>query len=181
MQNIPNIHEQVFVSAILSETNGKTSSILDSFSGWLVGGFGAATVLLVSQFESISKHVDSNAIHGILLLFFWSLGAAIIEKYLAAGVASHSQSSATGREMGEKAAAASIPLDLEIIFKETEKSLLPPLRWFASRSFTKLKEGDVLSGVRMITLVTQIQGVLVLIQGLLVMAAIYKVALYFHA
>lgn len=180
MREVPNLHEQVFVSSILSETNGKTSSILDSFSGWLTGGFGATSALLVSQYESISKHIDTVVIHHFLILFFCSLCLGVIEKYLAAGVGAYTQASAIGREMGEKAAVASITLDFEVIFKETKKSLLPPMRWFATRSFAKVKSGDLLSITRTITRVTQIQGLFVLIQSVLVMIAILNIAFAFH-
>jgi hypothetical protein len=181
MKEIPNLHEQVFVSAMLHETNGTASSLLDSFSGWLLGGFGATSALLVSQYDSVSKHIDPQIIHRFLVLFLWALIFGICQKYLAMIIASSSQSSAIGREMGDKAAANSIPLDFEIIFSEMEKSIIQPGRWFVRRSFAKAKNGDLVSGARNFTRLMQLQGFLGLVQAILILVAISKIASAFHA
>jgi hypothetical protein len=181
MKEIPNLHEQVFVNALLSEANGKASSLLDTFSGWLLGGFGAAAALLLSQYDSIAKHIDPQSIQNFLMLFVWSLIAGIVQKYFAIIIASASQGSAVGREMGEKAASNSIPLDFEIIFAEIEKSILHPGRWFIGRSFSKVKNGDIISTTRNFTRLIQFQGFLGFTQAILTIMAICKIASSFHA
>ena len=181
MKEIPNLHEQVFVSTMLHEMNGTASSVLDSFSGWLLGGFGAASALLVSQYDSISKHIDPQTIHRFLILFLWALIIGIFQKYLAMLIASSSKSSATGREMGNKAAANSTPLNFEIIFSEMEKSIIPPGRWFVRRSFEKAKNGDLISGARNFTRLMQLQGLLGLALAIVILVAIFKIASSFHA
>ncbi|MBL0211977.1 MAG: hypothetical protein IPQ13_13865 [Holophagaceae bacterium] len=181
MQDIPNKNEQIFVSTLLSDINGKTSSILDAFSGWLVAGFGAASVVLVSQYESIAKHLGVEAIHQFLILFLCSLAIGVIEKYLFVGITSNSQGFAVGFDLGEKAKAKSITLDFEIINAEVSKSVLPPMRWLVTNSISKVTNGDLISSTRSFTRLLQIQGFLALAQALLIMVAIFKIAFGFHA
>jgi hypothetical protein len=57
-----NTIEKALVSALLFESAGKASAILDTFSGWLLGGLAAATTLLISQFDSAAKHLSLEAI-----------------------------------------------------------------------------------------------------------------------
>lgn len=181
MKEIPNLHEQVFVNALLSETNGKASSTLDSFSGWLLGGFGAASALFVSQYDSIAKHLNPYEIREFLFLFLWSLGVGIIQKFIAVIVIAHSQGAAVGREMGERAAEKSIPLDFEIILSKMGKTILPGMRWFVMRNFSKVKNGDLVSSSQNYTRLLQVQGCLGFIQAVLVLVAIFRIASAFHA
>lgn len=181
MKEIPNLHEQVFVSTILSEINGKASSILDSFSGWLLGGFGAASALFVSKYDSIAKHLNPSEIREFLFLFLWSLGAGIIQKYLSMIITAHSQGAAAGREIGEKYAEKSIVLDFEIILSQMKKPIFPGARWFVMRSFKKLQSGDLVSSPQKQTRLLQVQGFLCFIQAVLVLIAIFKIASGFHA
>ena len=161
--------------------NGKACAIVDSFSGWLLSGFAASSALFVSQYDSISKHLTASTIQTFLFFFLWSLLLGIIQKYLAVLVMAHSQGSAIGRELGEKAAEKSIKLDFEIILSEMEKTILPPARWFVSRSYNKVKKGDLVSSTRNVSRLLQIQGMLAIIQAILMLVAIFKVASSFHA
>ena len=181
MAEIPNLHEQVFVNALRSEMNGKASATVDSFSGWLLGGFGVASALLVSQYDSVSKHLAASTIQTFLFLFLSALGLGIVQKYIYVIVTAHSQGSAIGRELGEKASEKSIRLDFEVILTEMEKSTFAPARWFVSRSFDKLRKGDLVSSTRNFSRLFQIQSVLAVIQAILILIAIFKVASSFHA
>lgn len=180
MVEIQKVHEQVLVNAIRSESNGKASALIDAFSGWLLGGLGAASALLIGQYESVSKHLDPAAIHWFLYLFVWALGFGISQKFLAVIVGASAQASAVGRDLAEKAAAKGIELDLEFILDEMERTVLPPARWFVSRSFAKIRNGDLVSGIRNVSRVQQIQGLLTLLQAGLTFAAIYKIAFALH-
>jgi hypothetical protein len=181
MNEIKNLHEQVFVNNLRAEMNGKACAIIDSFSGWLLSGFAASSALLVSQYDSVSKHLVASTIQAFLFLFLWSLIFGIIQKYLAVLVMAHSQGSSVGRDLGEKAAKRSIKLDFEIILSEMEKTILPPARWLVSRSYNKLKNGDLVSSTRNFSRLLQIQGMLAIIQAILMLIAIFKVASSFHA
>jgi hypothetical protein len=176
MKEIPNIHEQAFVSAVLSEANGKASSLLDSFSGWLLGGFGAASALFVGKYESIVQHLKPSEIREFLFLFLWALGVGILQKFLSMIVTASSQGSAVGRAMGEKYAEKSIPLDFDIIISQMEKPIFPGIRWLVRRSYNKVKSGDIVSGIQNYTRLLQVQGCLCLIQAVLILVAIFKIA-----
>lgn len=83
MIRIENINGQNFVNFIRAKINLQISSLIDSFSGWLIGGFGAAATLLVSQYELISKHIDAHEIQRFLIFFILALVTAIFQKYIA--------------------------------------------------------------------------------------------------
>jgi hypothetical protein len=181
MKEIPDFHEQVFVSTLLSGINGKASSILDSFSGWLIGGFGATSALFVSQYDSIATHLNQSKIHDFLFLFLWALGTGIIQKYLSVIITANSLGAEEGRKMGEKAVEKSIKLNFEIILCQMAKPIFPGIRWLVTRTFTKVKNGDLVSNSQNYTRLLQIQSFCVFIQAALTLIAIYKVASAFHA
>lgn len=166
---------------MLQESNGKASSLLDSFSCWLLGGFGAASALFVSQYDSITKHIDQPIIHNFLIHFLWFLVIGIVQKYIAIIIAAYSQGATIGREIGAKAAANSIPLNFDIIFSKIEKSMIPPGSWLLRRSLKKAKNGDLVSSAINFTRLTQFQGILVLIQAIIILVAIFKIANGFRA
>ena len=181
MNETPDMHEQIFVSSLLNETSGKASSLLDTFSGWLLGGFGAAAIIMVSQYDSISKHINPKSIHDFLLLFVWALVLGVIQKYIAVAVISASQGAAVGREMGDVASSKSIPLNPETIISLIETAIIHPGRWFARRSFDKVKKGDFVSGARNYSRLMQVQGILGLVQTAITLYAICKIAFAFRA
>lgn len=181
MADIPNIHEQVLVNHLRSEMNGRASAILDSFSGWLLGGFGATSALLVSQYNSVSKHLAPDTVRAFLFLFIWSLVFGIIQKYLSMIIVVHSQGAAIGRNLGEKTSEKSIDLDFEVVLAELERSVLYPARWFVSRGFAKLRNGDLVSSTRFYSWLLQVQGIFAVLQAILILIAIFKVASAFHA
>ena len=181
MKDIPNMNEQIFVSTLLHEMNGKASTILDIFSGWMIGGFAATAALLVSQFDSVAKHLDPHVIHGFLIIFLWSLVLVILQKFIAVLVASASQGASVGREAGEKTKDIPTPLNIEIVLAELKNSIFPPMRWFVGRSYSKLMKGDLVSCAQNLTRIAQIQGLLCLVQVVLVLVAVFKIAFSFHA
>lgn len=181
MSDVPHLQEQMLVNALLHEINGKASSVIDSFSGWLVGGFAATAALFVSQYESVSRHLGQFVLHRILITFFWILVIGILEKYIAVLIASASQSAAASRQIMEKMGEDSETIDTDFILSEIKRPIFPPIRWLVGRSFNKVKSGDLSSGARNFTRLAQIQGFLCLTQAALVLFAGFKIAVSFKA
>jgi hypothetical protein len=180
MSDTLNSKEQELACALLHKINGRVSPSLDSFSGWLLGGFGAASTLLASQYDSLVKHVEPQAIRCLLTLFLLSLVVGVVEKYLSVIVSLSSQGSDIGIEVAQKALSDSAAFNLENVLLAVEKSVFPPMRWAVHHSFEKAKKGDWISLARNMTRVAQIQGLLVLLQAALVIQATYKIAHAFH-
>jgi hypothetical protein len=181
VQEIKNIHEKNFVNVLRARTNESVSPIIDHFSGWLIGGFGAAAALLVSQYDSVSNHINTNVIQEFLLLLMVALVIAVIQKFISSLIIANAKASIVAVELGKAAAENNIELDFKFIFEEIEKSIFPISRWAVRRSFRKAIEGDLVASSRNFVRLFQVQGLITLAQVLVTLFAIYKLAAGFHA
>jgi hypothetical protein len=143
MSEIQNPIEKFLTSALLFESAGKACAILDSFSGWLLGGFAAAITLLITQLASLTKYIPLSTIRCCLILFLVSVIVALIQKYISLIILAGSQSAAFGREMITKAPFNQPDFNPEVIFTESERAIFPPMRWFVRRSFAKVRQGEL--------------------------------------
>jgi hypothetical protein len=176
MTEIENIHEKVVVNSILFEAVGKASATIDSFSNWLLAGFGAAITFLLGNLKSLPSQLPGTSLRYCAYLFFGVLVIGILEKILATVVASASAGATIGREIGNKISEKGIELQPTVIFRESERAILPPMRWFVSRSFKKVAAGDITAAARSFTVVAQIQGILVAVQVVFILRAVYVLA-----
>lgn len=181
MQEIKNIQEQNFVNIFRARINESVSPLIDTFSGWLIGGFGAASALLVSQYDSVSKHVSTCLIQEILQLLMLALILAVIQKFMSSLIVANAKASIVAVELGKEAAENSVKLDFHIIFSEIEKSIFPISRWLVRRSFQKAMDGDLVAGSRKFVQLSQVQGLVTMAQAAVTIVAIYKLAAGFHA
>ncbi len=181
MTEIENINEQLFMLVMRGNVNGKASTIIDTFSGWLISGFAAASTLFVSQYKSIQENISICGIRWFLYLFIAALILAIIQKFIAVLVASHSMGSLVGYELGKGVKEKNIILDREFIFNETEKGMLPFLKWYASDILNAARKGDFVSSSRNFTRLCQVQSLLTLLQAIVTLLAIVIIAVNFHA
>jgi hypothetical protein len=173
---IKNVHEKVLVNALLFEAVGKGSAIIDSFSNWLLAGFAAAITFLLGNLQAVSGYVSKPNVQYCAYLFIGVLLLGILEKILATIVGSASAGAATGREIAAENIKQGIKLEPQVIFQESERAILRPMRWFVSRSFKKAQVGDLTAAARLFTLVAQIQGLIVALQVLVVLRAVYVIA-----
>ncbi|WP_373033471.1 hypothetical protein [Sulfurovum sp.] len=181
MQDIKNIHDQNFVNVMRAKTNECVSPIIDHFSSWLIGGFSAAAALLVSQYNSVSAHVNISVIQDFLLLLMAALVLAAIQKFISSLVISNAKASIMGLELGKNASESNIELDFKFIFDEIERSIFPISRWFVRRSLRKVLAGDLVANSRNSVRLLQVQGLITLAQVLVTLCAIYRFAAGFHA
>ncbi|ESS72683.1 hypothetical protein MGMO_52c00380 [Methyloglobulus morosus KoM1] len=181
MTEIENIYEQLFMLVMRGNVNGKASTIIDTFSGWLISGFAAASTLFVSQYKSIQENISICGIQWFIYLFIAALILAIFQKFIAVIVASHSMGSSVGYELGKEFKKNNVVLNREFIFNETEKGMLPFVRWCASDILTAARNGDFVSSSRNFTRLCQYQGLLTLIQAIVTLFAIRIIATTFHA
>lgn len=176
MAEIENVREKVLVNSLLFAAVGKGSAIIDSFSNWLLAGFAAAITFLLGNLQAVSEYVSKSSVQYCAYLFFGVLVLGILEKILATIVGSASAGAAAGREIAADNFKQDIELDPAVIFRESEKAILRPMRWFVSRSFKKAQAGDLTAAARSFTLVAQIQGFFVALQVLVVLRAVYVIA-----
>lgn len=176
MKEIQNIHEQNFINVLRAKVNDKVSPIIDTFSGWLIGGFGAASALLVSQYGAISTHISPEQLRCFLQLFMVALVVAVAQKLISSLIIASAKASMVASELGEKASKESIQLDFKIIFNEIERSIFPYSRWAVRRSFKKVLEGNLVTSSRNSVRLSQLQSLLVIAQAVITLIAIYKLS-----
>lgn len=169
IDKIKHLQAQVFANSLLTVGAGKSSAVLDSFVSWLLGGFGAALALILSNLDSIVPFVPIEAIKRSAAIFMVAVVVGVVEKYLAAVVTGGAESSAAGREIGEKA--ADLELDLSVVFQLSERAALPPMRWFLRSFLRKAAEGDLTVSGRLFTRLSNIQTFVVLAETFLILWA----------
>ena len=176
MNQFENLPEKVFVSSLLYESVGKTSAMIDKFSSWLLAGFAAAITFLISNLSTISSKVSSHYLQYSIYLFLVVLILSIIQKYLATVVISASAGATLGRELGNKIVENGIKLNFAVVFSEAENAVLPPMRYFIRKSFQKASAGNITATARTFTIITQVQGLLALLQTAVIFYAAIIIA-----
>jgi hypothetical protein len=179
VNEIPNQSEKAIAATLILEAVGKASAMLDSFSGWLLGGFAAAVALLIAQLSSLTKYISLSTIRGCLVLFIISVITALIQKYISSAIQAASQSATAARDILVKEPFSNfVPsLRLDVFLSEVERAIFFPVRLLVRRSFEKIRQGDLTAGAINFARWAQIQGYLVLFQSILLLGAILTILL----
>jgi len=164
-----NVHESILIGKLLSATAYGVTVSLEKFSGWLLAGFGAAFTLILSNIDSISKFITTEDIKNGVVFYLIALAAGVLQRWLASSIQASAMVSKEAEELGKNAAGQ---FDPENIFSEIEKATFYPQKWLVQFQFNKVRNGDFAAPGRMQVTMTQIQGFLVLIQGILVISSI---------
>lgn len=75
----------------LSEVNRKTSAAISRFSVWVFGGTCAASVLFVSQYDSLRALTDPGSLTLSVILCLCSLAFGLAQKIVSMRIAKHSR------------------------------------------------------------------------------------------
>lgn len=170
-EKIEHLHDKVFANSLLTLGAGKSSAALDNFSGWLLAGFGAVLALLLSNLDSVAPYLPISTVRLAAFIFIIAAAFGVAEKYLAALLSGAVEASLVSSELGEKMADRDIDLDFAFIFAETERASFPPARWIVRRMLRKVREGDLVASGRFFSRCSQVQGVLVLCEAILIILA----------
>lgn len=165
--NSSEIQATVFAGQILNIATQKVSSSFDTFSGWLVAGFGAALTLFIANLDTVSKFASLASIKSASFFFLASALLAVIDKLLASFVAAGTAAAIEGAALGKDIAEREIEIDVARLFFETEKALFWPGKLLARRALSKAQSGDFAGPARLYTKVAQLQVLIVLIQAIL--------------
>jgi hypothetical protein len=145
---------------------------LESFSGWLLAGFGAAFALILSNIESVSNFITVGSIRRGVFLFLIALAAGVVQRWIGSSVRAGVLSGSEGEVLGD---GAHDSIDFSVILEEIKKATFYPQRWLVAWSFKKIEKGDFAFSGRMFAKMAQIQGWLVLVQAALVISSIVVV------
>jgi hypothetical protein len=157
----------IFAGQLLTLATQKVSSSFDTFSGWLVAGFGAALALFIANSDSVSTFVSTRSVKSAAFLFLASAVLAVAAKLLAAFIAAGTTAAVEAAQLGRDLAEREVEIDLARLFAETEKALFWPAKLLARRAFAKAQRGDYAGPGRMYTKVAQLQALAVIIQAVL--------------
>jgi len=170
---VPHLHEQLLAARLLIESGGKTSRALDAFAGWLLVGSAAfLAFLLAHQVIRLDVHSRSG-----WLLVIAALGT-VVQKYLALLVASIAESYRIGREAGDAYLAAQraeggpVEFNITAYYAYVLAALFPLQRRLARPFLEKAARGDFLAGARFALKLGEVQGMIVLIDALLIICAL---------
>jgi hypothetical protein len=170
-------NERSAASLTLLAVTRRVSESLPTFSGWLMGGFGAGFSLVLANLETVSKFVGLAHIRFGLLVFLAGLVFAVLGNYLSMIVRAAVDSQGDGEVIANAISKSEIKFDVALYAAEFERGLFPPHRWIARRSMRKAMSGDTLAAVRMIAKLSQAHAMCVVLQGLLAIAAALALAI----
>jgi len=159
-----NKQEQFIASVLLTESVSRGASALDSFSSWLLGGFGAGVGLLVVNVNSVKATLQLATIKHVVVLFLCAAVIGLLERILTSVLVAASQAATIARTMVMDRPELWRSLDFSVVFAEINRAIFPPLRWIARRSFAKAAAGDLSAASRTMVAWAQVRGLLVLIQ-----------------
>lgn len=165
------LHASVFAGQTLILATSRVSASLDTFSGWLAAGFGAALALFIANLDTVSKFVHLGNIKCASFLFLASALLAAIDKLLAVFIAAGTAAATEGAALGKEIAERGIAFDIPKFFSEITRALFWPLSALARRSFKKTEAGDFASPSRLYTKAAQIQALIVILQAVLSLSA----------
>jgi len=165
----PNLHEGILIGKMLGIMAINVTTAQETFSSWLLAGFGAAFALILSNIESVSNFISIDSIRKGVFLFLIALAAGVLQRWIGAGVRAGFFSGSNGESLGKELHEG---IDFSVVLKEVEKATFYPQRWLVAWSFKKIQDGDYAVSGRILAKMAQIQGWLVIIQAALVIYSI---------
>jgi hypothetical protein len=163
--------------AVLADMATKISSKFDAFATWLLAGFGGAIALMLTSHDAIAL-ISRNAIRTDLKLFGAAVVITVIEKYIAIVVIAGAEASLSARAMVlehfkmRREINQPPNLDARIFAAEILRAIFRPFRSLAERSAKKIDSGDTGAGMRRLVRLSQVQGLLLLVQIVLFLIAL---------
>ena len=162
--------ESILAGRLMMLMAGKVTEGLSKFASWLVGSFTAVLAFLLANLDTVSKFMPATTLGFAGKLLVGALAIHVIQRYLALLVAG---SVASAKE----AESLAFPegLNMNSVMRQIESSTFWPARILVRNNFAKLQNGDFAAPGRMMATLTQIQGLLVVSQLVLVLYAGYTI------
>lgn len=172
MDQFPEFHERVTAGRLLSTGAAHISKNIDSFCSWLLMGVGAAYALILANFASLTELVAPRALQISLLLLLAAIILGVIQRWLAAIVATSTAAGEKAEQIGKELSERNIPIDFKIVFREMERGIYYPTKLIFKRSVDKAMSGDFSAAGRFAAAFSQIQSWLAFLLVSFVVAAI---------
>jgi hypothetical protein len=169
------IQGRVAAGRLLSVTAGTAAASLDSFSGWLLSGFGAAYALLLANIEKVANFLDVAALRNALILFATATVAGVIARYLGAIVSAGAATSEAAAQLGKGLEIENPEVAARVILGEISKATFWPARLLVTSAFRNVERGDYAAGGRLYARLVQVQSWLVVLLALSLVSSIWTI------
>jgi len=162
----PEIQAHNYLNQVLTISARTISNGLARFSGWMIAGYSAILAFLLVNSKSPDTLVLPSTVTVAVLIFLLALILHIVQRYMGTIVESSAQ-------VGDHVRQLEPPedLDIKMIVMELTEYVLWPLRNYTKRQMAKILEGDLAASGRMLAKMTQVQGLLVIAQLVLVLTS----------
>ena len=173
------IQAVVLAGRVMTHMASKMSNRFDSFSTWLLAGFGAGITLLLDKHDEVSAVPLSTIKFGVTLFLFSAI-LVVAGKYLSIIVGAATDSAEfTTKELNDhfkKQRESNLPLafDLAIFNKELVIAMLPTHRWLVVLAIKKVSNGDFSQVGKMLMWLAQMQGILLFAEVVLFLWSIAR-------
>ena len=164
-------HQQFYTFVMMHLTASAVSEKLLSFTGWLVTGFAAIVGLIVTNIDKVSPFICETTIGTIVKLFAATVLVHLFQRYFSLMVSASAKMALTTRDLP-----APIPFDGTQYIKDFSSGMYSLPRMYLNRVISKMNANDPLYGPRMSLKLSQWQTVLVLVQSILAIWAVWLIA-----
>lgn len=168
----PELHERITAGRLLSLAAARASEHMSAFGNWLLIGVGAAYSLVVVNLASIQKFVSLSSIRAGLILLLAVIVLGVLQRWLAAIIASGAAAGEHAEKIGHELAEQDIDIDFKVVLREMKRGTYYPARWIVQSSFEKAMEGDYAASGRMSAALSQIHSLLVFFEAAFAVAAV---------
>jgi hypothetical protein len=167
------LRTMLFTSKLLLTSAQNLSDSVDSFSGWIIGGFGAVIALLLSNIDKLRGIIGVSTMRHAASIYIAAAILGVIGKVLALMVASATKGISDATALAYGAEAEGIDLDL---YRETaQRALLPHSLWMLKKLQMKAFPGEFIGDLHYVDRFwfkcAQTQALIALIEAILVLVA----------
>ena len=161
------VEARLLAAKILTTAAQRSSAAMDTFSSWLLVGFGAAFALILANMDSVTKFIPFAHLKSGAILYLASALLAVADKFLASFVAAGTGSASDGDALARDLESRGARVDLPELLREVQKGLMWPWSLIARYMADSTLAGDHAVAGRVHTKASQFQGYVVLVQALL--------------
>jgi hypothetical protein len=158
----------IFTGKVLSVAAQSVSESVDSFSGWLLAGFGAFLALLLANIDKLRGFIEISALRHAARFYFAAAILGVFAKLLGLMVTSATKGKSGASELTPDAG----DIDLDLYLETAQRAFFPHARWFLKRLVARaLEQGDLTYIDRMWMKCAQVQSLIVMVEAVLVLIA----------
>lgn len=170
-------YTQHVTNTLMIMAAGRSSNVVDSFTGWLAAGVGGFFALLFSNLDGLKPYIEIGNIKLGAILFFVAIVLTAIEKYIAAIIQGTVEAAKEAKDFARETFENDLSVDLEFIHKEFESAAYPPTRWLMHFFGMSFRQKSPIATGRRLSRQAQLQSYLAFFVAALCLTAVIVVVL----